>query len=47
VNGNGNTGGIGLENMQKRLSLLYPGKHSIRQQKNEENYSIEVEIALS
>lgn len=47
LNGNSKTGGIGLANLQKRLTLLYPGKHSIAQHKDEQNYTIEVEIALS
>jgi hypothetical protein len=47
VNGNGKAGGIGLENLQKRLALLYPGQHSITQQKEDTTYSIQVQIALA
>ncbi len=47
INGNGKAGGIGLDNLQKRLNLLYPGKHNIVQQKAEDTYTIHVQIALT
>jgi len=47
VNGNGKTGGIGLANLQKRLQLLYPGAHTIAQQKEDTTYSIQVQITLA
>lgn len=43
---NTDAGGIGLENMYKRLALLYPGKHQVDIQKDEEFYNITVAIDL-
>jgi LytS/YehU family sensor histidine kinase len=41
------TGGIGLVNLSKRLSILYPGRHTISQQQNGDRYAIDVTIELS
>lgn len=40
-------GGIGLDNLYKRLAILYPGKHVVTQQKNAGAYTIHVEVILS
>lgn len=40
-------GGIGLVNLSKRLSILYPGRHTISQQQNDDRYAIDVKIELS
>lgn len=40
------TGGIGLANLQKRLQLLFPNKHQIVQQSDENYFIIEVKIKL-
>ncbi|RYD57402.1 MAG: hypothetical protein EOP56_08835 [Sphingobacteriales bacterium] len=45
-NGNGKVGGIGLENLRKRLQLLYPEKHKIETVKDDTAYTIQVQIDL-
>lgn len=37
-------GGIGIENIRKRLQLLYPSKHSLKISKNENIFSVTLEI---
>lgn len=37
-------GGIGLENVKRRLSLLYPGKHVFLVEENPVNFSITLEL---
>jgi LytS/YehU family sensor histidine kinase len=37
-------GGIGLENVKRRLSLLYPGKHVFLVEENPVNFSINLEL---
>ncbi|WP_343744436.1 histidine kinase [Chitinophaga sp.] len=39
-------GGIGLENLRRRLALLYPGKHELAICTSRENYSADLKIAL-
>jgi two-component system, LytTR family, sensor histidine kinase AlgZ len=39
-------GGIGIKNTRRRLDLLYPGKHSLHQVKNESAYIVELIIEL-
>ena len=41
------TSGIGLPNLQRRLSLLYPDHHTISLQEDGENYIAELQIDLS
>lgn len=36
--------GIGLSNVQQRLSLLYPGRHSLNITKNDESFEAELKI---
>jgi len=40
------SGGIGLVNLEKRLSLLYPGKHIMKINKEEAYFTIEIKIEL-
>ncbi len=37
-------GGIGIENIRKRLQLLYPSRHSLDIDKNENTFSVTLEI---
>ena len=51
INSNGETqerknGGIGLENVQRRLSLLYPNKHSLQIEKTEGTYTVDLTLTL-
>ena len=39
-------GGIGLKNVQKRLELLYHGKHEIKIEKGQDDYCINLRIKL-
>jgi sensor histidine kinase YesM len=39
-------GGIGLENVQKRLQLLYPGKHELKMTSEPEHFTVLLEIDL-
>ncbi|WP_343675089.1 histidine kinase [Chitinophaga sp.] len=39
-----NTGGIGLENLQRRLELLYPGKHVLKIDKSETAFKVRLEL---
>ncbi|MCC5930063.1 MAG: histidine kinase [Cyclobacteriaceae bacterium] len=39
-------GGIGLENVRKRLGLLYPGRHELQISEEEELFSVKLEIQL-
>lgn len=41
------TGGIGLENVRKRLQLLYPGKHRLDIRKEAPIFEVELNIDLS
>lgn len=38
--------GIGLNNVQKRLALLYPGKHQLKITANEESFKIDLKIKI-
>jgi len=40
-------GGIGLQNIQRRLQLLYPNRHLFRYQKNASTFEVQLEITLS
>lgn len=40
------TGGIGLENVRKRLTLLYPGRHTIRITGGVTDFSVELHLPL-
>ena len=40
-------GGVGLDNLKKRLSLLFPGKHSIQTKLNGEEFIALVNVQLS
>lgn len=37
-------GGIGIENIRKRLQLLYPSKHVLKIKKNKDTFSVTLEI---
>lgn len=41
-----NHSGIGLENVKKRLSLLFPGKHNLKIDKSNMDYSVSLEIEI-
>ncbi|HEY0609838.1 MAG TPA: hypothetical protein VGD35_09285, partial [Chitinophaga sp.] len=41
------TTGIGLENLQKRLSLLYPGKHMLQTAVKNHTFKAELKLDLS
>jgi len=38
------TGGIGIENLKRRLDLLYPGKHSFITRKENNTYTAELKL---
>ena len=38
--------GIGLMNVQKRLALLYPGRHELRIRQEENTFSVELKVQL-
>jgi len=39
-----NSSGLGLKNLERRLALLYPGKHSISRKRSENNYETTLKI---
>ncbi|MCB0601030.1 MAG: histidine kinase [Saprospiraceae bacterium] len=41
------TGGIGIENVRRRLELLYPGRYNLDVQQNEETYRVTLLLTLS
>ena len=41
-----NKNGIGLENVKKRLALLYPGKHQLNISSTEAVYNVRMQIEL-
>jgi hypothetical protein len=41
------TGGIGLENVRRRLSLLYPKKHDLKITEDENTYRVDLKLHLS
>ena len=38
--------GIGLANVQKRLQLLYPGKHSLKIESTGDTYIVQLQVSL-
>ena len=42
----GNDNGIGLKNVQRRLELLYPGKHTLQFQKKPGSFQVDLEITI-
>jgi len=40
-------GGIGLNNVKRRLELLYPGKHELKIDKAEETFTVQLNLQLS
>jgi sensor histidine kinase YesM len=38
--------GIGLQNVKKRLALLYPGKHELNISSTDNMYSVQMQIQL-
>lgn len=44
---NGDSGGIGLENVKKRLNLLYPDKHDILISETPDSYVVELDLDLN
>ena len=41
-----NVGGVGMENVKKRLSLIYPDKHELSIKHTQENYEVKLKIKL-
>jgi two-component system, LytTR family, sensor kinase len=39
--------GIGIENVKKRLELIYPGKHSLEISEDEEKFEVNLQIQIS
>ena len=39
--------GLGLQNVERRLNLLYPGRHELHTQKDESAYLVKLELQLS
>ncbi len=39
-------GGIGLENVRKRLELLYPGRHTLAVAAGEDTFRVELKLQL-
>jgi two-component system, LytTR family, sensor kinase len=44
---NSGSKGIGLENLKKRLALIYPGKHLVQTRKDKNHFFIDIRIDLS
>ncbi len=42
-----NYGGIGIQNVQKRLELIYPNRHKMSIKKEEDQYEVNIDILLS
>lgn len=40
------TGGVGMENVKKRLSLLYPNKHKLTLKQDQKEYHVKLELDL-
>ena len=38
--------GIGLENVKKRLKLLYPGKHELQIKQNKNQFTVNLSMEL-
>jgi two-component system LytT family sensor kinase len=43
---NGDSSGVGLDNVKRRLQLLYPGKHQLQITKADNQYQVELKINL-
>jgi len=43
---NGESSGVGLDNVKRRLALLYPGKHQLQITKADNQYQVELKINL-
>jgi len=46
LNATNNKKGIGLANVQKRLQLLYPGKHFLKTEISNDSYNIHLQVSL-
>lgn len=47
VKHDGKTHGLGLENVRKRLALIYPDRHQLTIKTDKEKYQVELQISLS
>jgi hypothetical protein len=45
--GNGENGGLGIQNVVKRLDLIYPDRHSLQYRKKDGIFTLELEVDLS
>lgn len=43
---NAKVGGLGLKNIQRRLELLYPGKHTLEVKENDKSYKVSLHLTL-
>ncbi|MCB9224352.1 MAG: histidine kinase [Crocinitomicaceae bacterium] len=42
-----NTGGVGMENVKKRLQLIYPDKHKLNIKQDTEKYEVDLQLNLA
>lgn len=47
LSSNTGSGGIGLQNVKRRLELLYPGKHELKVLETPDSFSVDLKIQLS
>jgi len=45
--GNGENGGLGIQNVEKRLNLIYPDRHSLQYHEKDGIFTLELEVDLA